>query len=316
MTKNIESTPLELPELMHFIPISRQDLIKDLSSLATEIDSSGQLSNVFFYIRSIYGFEFHQIADQLKLEYEDIDSDLIHSNNNDKSSNSNFLDRFESLLLRANYKQLSRSDLELALTQSSLFKIQLDVDFDDFSDLLVFVRGVKLKHEVLKTFYGLRSQSVELDKTALIALFAGLAAFAAYLWKQFSRFKNRKLSFMQSLTKNLYFKNLDNNLGVVHRLIDEAGEEECKEAILAYTFLLKNGSPVLLHQLDEQIEKWFEQHYQVAINFEVDDAIQKLLKPGLVKQHDQSFAAVNLQEGRALLLNNWRTLMPNSEATG
>tara|TARA_B110001469_G_C9327329_1_gene174897 strand:- start:313 stop:468 length:156 start_codon:yes stop_codon:yes gene_type:complete len=43
---------------------------------------------------------------------------------------------------------------------------------------------------------------------------------------------------MKTLTDNLYFKNLDNNTGVFHRLID-AAEEEGKEVILAYYFLLK-----------------------------------------------------------------------------
>ena len=68
----------------------------------------------------------------------------------------------------------------------------------------------------------------------LIALLAGLVTLGSYLWKQFNNYKNCKLSFMQTLTENLYFENLDNNAGVFHRLIDDAEEEECKEAILVY----------------------------------------------------------------------------------
>ena len=37
---------------------------------------------------------------------------------------------------------------------------------------------------------------------------------------------------MKALSDNLYFKNLDNNAGVFHHLIDAAEEEEVKEAIV------------------------------------------------------------------------------------
>lgn len=45
---------------------------------------------------------------------------------------------------------------------------------------------------------------------------------------------------MKALADNLYFKNLNNNDVVFHRLIDSA-EEECKEAILAYYLLVTHG---------------------------------------------------------------------------
>ena len=43
---------------------------------------------------------------------------------------------------------------------------------------------------------------------------------------------------MKALADSLYFKNLDNNAGVFHHLVDAAEEEEFKEAVLAYYFLL------------------------------------------------------------------------------
>ena len=47
---------------------------------------------------------------------------------------------------------------------------------------------------------------------------------------------------MKTLADNLYFKNLDNNTCVFHRLIDATEEEENKEVILAYYFLLKSDN--------------------------------------------------------------------------
>ena len=88
---------------------------------------------------------------------------------------------------------------------------------------------------------GFRNEPVVLDQTALIALAAGLATLGGFFWKQFSKFKNRKIQFMKTLTDNLYFWNLDNNAGVFYRLIDDAEEEEFKEAFLAYAFLFNHA---------------------------------------------------------------------------
>ena len=77
-----------------------------------------------------------------------------------------------------------------------------------------------------------------IDQQHLIALALGLATLGGFLFKQINKFKSRKIKFMKALSDNLYFKNLDNNAGVFHHLVDTAEEEEFKEAILAYYFLL------------------------------------------------------------------------------
>jgi hypothetical protein len=147
---------------------------------------------------------------------------------------------------------------------------------------------------LLGYWMGLHQQSVELDKPALVALAAGLGTLGAYFWKQFSSFKNKKLRFTQALTENLYFKSLDNNAGVFHRLIDAAEEEECKEAILAYYFLLTAETPLTLEQLDKKIEDWFSNQWDCHLDFEVDDALQKLKRLDLVEYSNQCYSAKSL----------------------
>lgn len=78
---------------------------------------------------------------------------------------------------------------------------------------------------------------MEINQQHLVAVGIGLGTLAGFLFKQVSKSKNRKIRFMKALTENLYFKNLDNNAGVFHHLIDAAEEEEFKEAALAYFFL-------------------------------------------------------------------------------
>ncbi len=133
-----------------------------------------------------------------------------------------------------------------------------------------------LTGSLLGFWLGWQSEAVELDRNAIIVLLAGAGTIGAYLWKQFSNFKNRKLRFTEALTRNLYFKLLDNNAGVLYRLLDDAEESECKESLLAYYFLLAAHQPLSAKELDQRIEVWFSQRWQCQLDFDVDDALQKL----------------------------------------
>jgi hypothetical protein len=143
---------------------------------------------------------------------------------------------------------------------------------------------------------GLHQEPVELNRATVIALLAGLGALGAYLWKQTTNFRNRKLRFMQTLTQNLYFKNLDNNAGVFFRLINDAEEEECKEAILAYYFLLISNNALTKTELDNTIENWFAERWQTRLDFEIDDAVEKLVRLQLVEIKDGQYSAVQIEE--------------------
>jgi len=152
---------------------------------------------------------------------------------------------------------------------------------------------------------GLHTTAVELNEATLLALFAGLGGLGSYIWKQFVNFKSRKLSFLQALTENLYFRNLDNNAGVFHRLVDDAEEEECKEAILAYYFLLIRPELKTVLALDQAIEAWFHARWDSVVDFEVDDALNKLIELGLLKKDQDNLEAVPLSEACRLLDHRW-----------
>jgi Protein of unknown function (DUF3754) len=139
------------------------------------------------------------------------------------------------------------------------------------------------------------------------ALTAVLALFG-YLFRQYGAYKNRKLAFMKALTDNLYFRNLDNNAGVFHRVGDAAAEEEWKEAILGYFFLLHAGAPQTAEQIDDAVEAWFEKTHETRIDFEIADAIRKLVdlrlcdvRPGA----EPSYDAVPLDEASRRLTARW-----------
>jgi hypothetical protein len=169
--------------------------------------------------------------------------------------------------------------------------------------------SILLLGALLGYWLGLSTEPVELSKATAIALLAGMGGLGSFIWKQFSNFRNRKLRFLQSLTENLYFKNLDNNAGVFHRLVDDAEEEECKEAILAYFFILF-GNRLCSERagnrqaLDRQIETWFRQRWDCRLDFEIGDALQKLANLGLISE-GEVLRAEPVESARRLLDERW-----------
>ena len=363
-----------------------------------------------YMLDQIFHFEFHQVIEALKNAYADLDpdSDTRSPGLGEPGDAKSFVQLLDGLLEKANYERVTESELNQALTESSLFKIRLHVDFDHFSEVSLFARGQSIRRETLPKWFGLGSREIEfinydrvvvyirirddyvhgkqdfagcragatllklfrnvpradlemlfpntrvrmrlldklligipavvsggvvlttklgaslvllgsllgywlgvsnqpaeLNQAGIMALLAGAVALGGYFWKQFSNFKNRKLRFMQALTQNLYFKNLDNNAGVFHRLANDAEEEESKEAILAYYFLLTAEQPLGKKELDKAIENWFETRWNCAIDFEIDDALHKLLTLGLVNESGAGLTAVPVADGIRLLDQRW-----------
>jgi hypothetical protein len=162
---------------------------------------------------------------------------------------------------------------------------------------------------LLGFWLGVRREPVELNQGQLVALGAALAAFGGFLVRQYTKFKNRKIQFMKALSENLYFRNLDNDAGVFHHLLDAAEEEEVKEAVLAYHFLRTAGRPLTAAELDRRIEDWFTGRWDATFDFEVDDGVGKLRRLRLVDDDGQGrLTAVTLDEAKRRLDQIWDDL--------
>ncbi|MEN8753997.1 MAG: DUF3754 domain-containing protein, partial [Desulfobacterales bacterium] len=152
---------------------------------------------------------------------------------------------------------------------------------------------------------GLREHTVDINQHHLVALGLGLGALAGYLFKQIGKFKNRKIRFMKTLTESLYFRNLDNNAGVFHHMIDAAEEEEFKEAVLAYYFLLVAGAGLSRQELDHAVERWLAERWNCRINFEVDDALKKLERLGIISIRADKIRCRPLEDAKRHLDKSW-----------
>ena len=400
-----------------FIPFQKKDIVTLCSQEGSlnEQDRE-QFGDICNLISSLFHFEFHRNLEALKHSYAPLNPDadtqtLFPVSASDKQlRETQLIDELKHLLDAANFEEITRADLDRALLEESLFKIRLQVDFNDFEQILFFRRGESTKQETLISWFGLSKKDITfqnfervviyvkykdqayfdqqgrkdlfftpgstliklfqdvpsadlemlfpntevrmktidkvmigvpaavggiimlvtklgatflltgallafwlglsdepviLDQKTLLALAAGFGTLGGFLWKQFNNFKNRKIKFMKTLADSLYFKNLDNNTGVFHRLIDAAEEEENKEVILAYYFLLKADKALSAQELDTEIEQWFQAEHNTPIDFDVPDAIRKLIELEMVETNDDKVQAKPLKQVKEKLNQIW-----------
>ena len=415
-------------ERERFIPVAKADLIADLAH-SSLIGNDDQRDFHLFtrLLDSLFHFEFHAKTETLKKNYQpfDPDSDLIavrtigleEKDNHEQA----LIEAFANILDKANYHEITQTDLDYAMQRESLFRINLFVDFQDFENQLIYCRGsrsrqicrnacffkkqwvditvydrvaliikfkdrayfearnrnhltfepgsmlvklfknipkgdlemlfpnaqvrMKLKDKLLmggfalgggitvflkasaglvamagvfwlmvRTFMARGGEIPSLGPSEVSGMVGGvtaLAAIGAFLFKQWNSYKNRKIKFMKTLGDNLYFKNLDNNAGVFYHIVAEAEEEEFKEVLLSYLFLLQSEKGLTAKDLDNAIETWFSKTYRFSIDFEIEDALAKLKRLTLCSVEEMPsgqppvFKAVSLWEACRRLDRQW-----------
>lgn len=133
-----------------------------------------------------------------------------------------------------------------------------------------------------------------------LAVLAGTRAWVGY--------RNKRNKYLANLAATLYFKTVANNRGVLTLLADRAVDEEFKEALLAYVFLLsprnRRGIPGTAHtalppsrdtaqELSKRVEEWLVHHYKLkGFQFDIEDALHKLSDLGLLERHSDNTLSV------------------------
>jgi hypothetical protein len=137
------------------------------------------------------------------------------------------------------------------------------------------------------------------------AALSGLAAIGALIMRQRLKYERLSLKYQKQISDHCYFRNVSNNAGIFDYIVGAAEEQECKEAFLAYYFLLTTSDPLDQSALDARIEEWLKQTFGVDIDFEVDDALAKLERLGLLKRDGRRLSVLALDEALVLLDQRW-----------
>lgn len=134
-----------------------------------------------------------------------------------------------------------------------------------------------------------------------------LFALFGYGYRQYYGYQSAKTAFSLQLTRSLYYQNLDNNAGVLFHLLDEAEEQECREALLGYYYLWRfaNQEGWTAASLDDYIEMDLERLANLKVDFEIADALAKLERLGLVQKEGGRYRAVPIDKALEALDYAW-----------
>ena len=133
-----------------------------------------------------------------------------------------------------------------------------------------------------------------------------------------SGYQSTKTAHSLRLTQSLYYQNLGNNQGVLFHLLDEAEEQECREALLAYYCLWRHAPAQgwTMADLDDYVEMDLERLANIKVDFEIDDAMAKLERLNLVTKNGDHHVAVPIEKALESLDYTWDNYFKyNKEAT-
>jgi hypothetical protein len=124
----------------------------------------------------------------------------------------------------------------------------------------------------------------------LLIVLGLLGATLGYIFRSVTSYFNTKKNYELNLTRSLYFQKLDSNAGVIYRVIEEAKQQQCREAILGYYALLSpaddSGNSTSFQKrrrLRRCGERVIREALGVEIQFEIDEALAALQAAGLAR---------------------------------
>jgi hypothetical protein len=152
------------------------------------------------------------------------------------------------------------------------------------------------------------------ELSAALAGVMGLIALGGFVFRQWVKFQRQSLLHHKQLVDNIYFRNVNNNAGIFDYLIGAAEDQDCKEAFLAYHFLLAPGDGPTQAILDERIEHWLKQRFDIDVDFECDDAVGKLERLGLLRRDGERLSVLPLDQALLRLDQAWDGFFPYAAA--
>ena len=171
------------------------------------------------------------------------------------------------------FKNIPRSDLEMIFPNTR-------VRFRMFDKLKL---GVTTSGSVGMGLVGaIGKVAVATNPVALAGAVIGLGGIAL---RQGMNFINQKNRYMVTMAQNLYFHAMADNRGVVTLLSERAAEEDVKEEMLLYAVLAKEITKRHeLPEVDNAIETYMQDTFRVGVNFDLEDALERLIQDGLVTE--------------------------------
>ncbi|KAL7232897.1 hypothetical protein ACSBR2_010827 [Camellia fascicularis] len=123
--------------------------------------------------------------------------------------------------------------------------------------------------------------SLDMPKADLWVIFAILSTVIGYCAKTYFTFQQNMATYQNLITQSMYDKQLDSGKGTLLHLCDDVIQQEVKEVIISFFILMEQGKATR-QDLDMRCEELIKEEFGEKCNFDVDDAVQKLEKLGIV----------------------------------
>jgi hypothetical protein len=166
---------------------------------------------------------------------------------------------------------------------------------------------------VIGFYLGLSGAVNDNDLKKALAAMSGLVALGGFMLRQWIKYHRQSLVYQKEIADTVYYRNVNNNAGLFDSLVGDAEEQECKEAFLACIFLLTERGPMTADVLDARVEQWLAEAFSVEVDFEVDDALAKLHRLGLLRRDGDALTILPLDEILPRLETMWAKVFREEE---
>lgn len=129
--------------------------------------------------------------------------------------------------------------------------------------------------------------------TAVVAL----VAFIGLVGRQVATFFNQRNQYMMELAQKLFFHNLANNRAAITLLLDRAEEEDVKEDLITMYFCA--GTTFEAREVAARkraIDALIAARYGVAVDFEIEDALSRLVADGAVARDGDTYRVMSFAD--------------------
>ncbi|GAU48685.1 hypothetical protein TSUD_324820 [Trifolium subterraneum] len=125
--------------------------------------------------------------------------------------------------------------------------------------------------------------SLEMPSADWWVIFAVLSTVVGYIVKTYFTFQQNLAQYQNLITQSMYDKQLDSGKGTLLHLCDDVIQQEVKEVILSFFILMEQGKATR-QDLDHWCEELIKEEFGEECDFDVDDAVNKLEKLGIVSR--------------------------------
>ncbi|XP_065867148.1 uncharacterized protein [Euphorbia lathyris] len=141
--------------------------------------------------------------------------------------------------------------------------------------------------------------------------FAVLSTMIGYCAKIYITYQNSLAAYRNLITQSMYDKQLDSGRGTLLHLCDNVIQQEVKEVIISFFVLMVQGNATK-QVLDKRCEEVIMEEFDKVCNFDVDDAVEKLEKLGIVYEDTNgNYSCVTLKRANEIIGTTTEELVLN-----